>query len=274
MTGETVSMSTWYSRYNRIKGGEGILIEKDTGPLQDNKSLKRSRKISTSSDANHNSEDDSNDGTGHADFRRDSAKRAFQTSQLAQTSFIPQAASTTAMNGTQRRRAPLIHIKAALRGLPASMEGACEADKMLLHMKNVQHKPWTEIRETWTALTGQETAGSTLPNRYKRLKANLMPAPTPKVPAKDRQSHQNKFVLMGDRSPEPVAKSTISSMPTLASHKLNRTTLRISHSASFTHLKLRSCKTISDLFDAVASICDPDRPAHRKTVSTLKATFP
>jgi len=273
MTRETVSMSTWYSRYNRIKGGEGTLIENDTGPLEDNKSLKRSRKISTSSDANHNSEDDSDDGTGDADSRRDSAKRAFQTSQLEQTSFTPQAASTTAMNGTQRRRAPLILTKAAPRGLPASMEAACEADKMLLHMKDFQHKPWTEIRKTWMALTGQETAGGTLPNRYKRLKASLMPAPTPKVPAKDWQSHQNKSVPMGDRSPEPVARSTISSMPALASHKLNRTTLRISHSGSFTPLKLRSCRTISDLFDTVANICDLNRTAHRKTVSALKATF-
>jgi hypothetical protein len=144
------------------------------------------------------------------------------------------------------------------------MEEACEADKMLLHMKNVQDKPWAEIREIWKAMTGQRTASSTLPNRYNRLKAKLMPAPAPapKVPAKDRQSHQNKVVPAGNASPEPVTKPATSSMPTLASHKLNRTTLRISHSGSFTPLKLRSCRTISDLFDTVASICDlkPNRP--------------
>ena len=31
-------------------------------------------------------------------------------------------------------------------------------------------KPWPEIREMWKAETGQETAGSTLPNRYSRIK--------------------------------------------------------------------------------------------------------
>jgi len=273
MTGEVVSMSTWYSRYNRIKGVGRTLIENNTGRLEDNKTLKRSRKISTSSDADHNADDDTNDETDEVESWRESAKRVFQTSQVAQPFFIPQAAPTTTKNGNLRRRAPIINPKAVPRGLPTSMEEACEADKMLLHMKNVQHKPWVEIRETWTAMTGQQTAGSTLPNRYNRLRANLMPAPPPRTPAKNRKSHQTDAVPAGDPSPEPVAKSTTSSMPTLASHKLNRTTLRIVHSGSFTPLKLRSCKTISELFDSVASICDLSQTTRRRTVSTLKATF-
>ena len=85
-----------------------------------------------------------------------------------------QESPTTTKSGTPRKRAAVTKDKAVARGLPASMEQASDADKMLLHMKDVENKPWAEIRKMWKVMTGQETASSTLPNRYNRLKANLM----------------------------------------------------------------------------------------------------
>ena len=85
-----------------------------------------------------------------------------------------QESPTTTKSGTPRKRAAVTKDKAVARGLPSSMEQASDADKMLLHMKDVENKPWAEIRKMWTVMTSQETAPSTLPNRYNRLKANLM----------------------------------------------------------------------------------------------------
>lgn len=64
--------------------------------------------------------------------------------------------------------------KAEGRELSTTMEGASAADKMLIHWKEVEKKTWAEIRESWKVMTGQETADSTLPNRYNRLKTNFM----------------------------------------------------------------------------------------------------
>ncbi|KAL8684789.1 MAG: hypothetical protein Q9218_008135 [Villophora microphyllina] len=49
--------------------------------------------------------------------------------------------------------------------LPTAWANASDADKMLVKMKE-EGKSWSEIRDTWRTLTGQDTAGSTLPNRY------------------------------------------------------------------------------------------------------------
>lgn len=274
VTGVVSSRGTWCGRYKRVTGGEGII-----GRSKRNTSLKRSRKITPPSDSNRNLDDDSNNETDDADLRLEPAKRAFRIPQLAQPPFIPPAASTIKVD-TQRLRASHASPQvAAAGGLPAFMQETCEADRMLLHMKDMQYKSWPEIRKTWTAMTGQEPARSTLPSRFRRLKARLIPVPTampastPSIPAKKRRFPQNDSLSAEDVLPKPAAKSTKSSMPVLASHKLHRTTLRISHSGSFTPLKLRSCRTISDLFDTVASICDMRHTAHRKTVGTLKATF-
>ncbi|MCJ1392600.1 hypothetical protein MMC18_005470 [Xylographa bjoerkii] len=73
-----------------------------------------------------------------------------------------------------RKRGP---VKAAEgiapgRTIPLSWEDATEADRKLVQMKE-DGKSWPEIREMWKTETGQETAGSTLPNRYSRIKVNL-----------------------------------------------------------------------------------------------------
>ena len=45
---------------------------------------------------------------------------------------------------------------------------------MMLRMKDDEGKGWAEIREAWTAMTGEKTGGSTLSGRYGRIKANFV----------------------------------------------------------------------------------------------------
>ena len=82
-------------------------------------------------------------------------------------------------------------------------------------------------------------------------------------------SHSNP----GEAIKTPTEPASTSTMLTLALHKLNHTTLRILHSGSFTPFKLRSCKTIGQLFDNVANICGLTQSDQRKTVKTLQVTF-
>ncbi|KAL8643664.1 MAG: hypothetical protein Q9226_008204 [Calogaya cf. arnoldii] len=57
--------------------------------------------------------------------------------------------------------------------LPTKWSEASTADKTLVSMKEAG-KPWSEIRVKWFEMTGQDTASSTLPNRYKRLQTIMM----------------------------------------------------------------------------------------------------
>lgn len=57
--------------------------------------------------------------------------------------------------------------------LPTKWSKASQADETLVSMKESGYS-WNEIREKWTELTGQVTASSTLPNRYKRLQVIMM----------------------------------------------------------------------------------------------------
>ncbi|KAI4260693.1 MAG: hypothetical protein L6R42_003934, partial [Xanthoria sp. 1 TBL-2021] len=56
---------------------------------------------------------------------------------------------------------------------PKRAPAASKADETLVSMKESGYS-WNEIREKWTELTGQVTASSTLPNRYKRLQVIMM----------------------------------------------------------------------------------------------------
>lgn len=60
-------------------------------------------------------------------------------------------------------------------------------------------------------------------------------------------------------------------LPQIAIHKLNRTILRILHSGSFIPLKLRSCATISSLFDTVKDLCGLNYTGEQ--IQTLKVIF-
>lgn len=57
--------------------------------------------------------------------------------------------------------------------IPTCWEEAGAGDRMLVTMRN-QGADWGKIRALWKDITGQDTAASTLPNRYIRVKANLM----------------------------------------------------------------------------------------------------
>jgi len=127
---------------------------------------KRGRKASTADDADVN---------GSTPKPKASKKAKITESPEDSTGVTTsQESPSTTKTGTPRKRAPVTKDKAVARGLPTSMKECSEADRMLLHMKDVEGKPWAEIRATWKAMTGQETASSTLPNRYNRLKVNLM----------------------------------------------------------------------------------------------------
>ncbi|KAL1851577.1 hypothetical protein Plec18170_006396 [Paecilomyces lecythidis] len=64
--------------------------------------------------------------------------------------------------------------KGAMRPIPASFEEAGPEDRLIIQMRDNEGKSWAEIRETWTAMTGIQVGGSTLSNRYIRLKANFV----------------------------------------------------------------------------------------------------
>ncbi|KAL9134635.1 MAG: hypothetical protein Q9175_004175 [Cornicularia normoerica] len=79
---------------------------------------------------------------------------------------------TTVNNTPRKRQAPKKEL-AAPRGIPSSWEDADHADRMMVTMKE-KGEGWAEIRAAWKEATGQDTASSTLPNRYNRIKVNMM----------------------------------------------------------------------------------------------------
>lgn len=57
--------------------------------------------------------------------------------------------------------------------MPATWAEAGVADRMLVRMRD-NGAEWANIRKQWKELTGSDTAPSTLPTRYSRLKASMM----------------------------------------------------------------------------------------------------
>ncbi|KAF2161097.1 hypothetical protein M409DRAFT_59367 [Zasmidium cellare ATCC 36951] len=58
------------------------------------------------------------------------------------------------------------------RIIPTTFDACSEPDKLLLTLRDAG-SDWPHIRQRYTALTGEKTAPSTLPNRYNRLKSAL-----------------------------------------------------------------------------------------------------
>lgn len=56
--------------------------------------------------------------------------------------------------------------------MPTSWAEAGVADRMLLSMRD-SGEDWAKIRKQWNEVTGSDTAASTLPTRYSRLKASM-----------------------------------------------------------------------------------------------------
>ncbi|MCJ1282181.1 hypothetical protein MMC26_001504 [Xylographa opegraphella] len=89
----------------------------------------------------------------------------------------PKGSKTGNANGVaksaERKRGPnKAETTASAQAIPSSWDEASEADRELVRMKEAG-KSWPEIREMWKNKTGKELAGSTLPNRYSRIKINL-----------------------------------------------------------------------------------------------------
>lgn len=57
--------------------------------------------------------------------------------------------------------------------MPISWAEAGVADRMLVSMRD-NGDDWAKIRKQWKEVTGADTAASTLPTRYSRLKASMM----------------------------------------------------------------------------------------------------
>lgn len=74
-----------------------------------------------------------------------------------------------ARKGSRTHKQP--HVKSIV--IPTCWEEAGAADRMLVTMKG-DGADWGTIRELWKDITGQDTANSTLPTRYIRVKASLM----------------------------------------------------------------------------------------------------
>lgn len=57
--------------------------------------------------------------------------------------------------------------------IPTSYHEACDGDKLLIRMKEVDNKPWAEIKKVLEEITGTNM-GTGLPTRYSRMKANFV----------------------------------------------------------------------------------------------------
>lgn len=84
-------------------------------------------------------------------------------------------ATQTKTKGPRARKESRTHKQPPVKSIviPNCWEEASAADRMLITMKG-GGADWGTIRGLWKDITGQDTANSTLPNRYLRVKANLM----------------------------------------------------------------------------------------------------
>lgn len=58
--------------------------------------------------------------------------------------------------------------------IPTSYEEASEEDRMIIRMREKEGKGWAEIRQVIEDITGVKLGGTTLQNRYTRVKANFV----------------------------------------------------------------------------------------------------
>ncbi|KZZ87055.1 hypothetical protein AAP_06001 [Ascosphaera apis ARSEF 7405] len=59
------------------------------------------------------------------------------------------------------------------KAVPTSLAEASEADKLLIHMKDVEGKSWPEIRKAWDSMTGEVSGVDMIRKRYKKMKTNF-----------------------------------------------------------------------------------------------------
>lgn len=84
---------------------------------------------------------------------------------------IPKASVAT--EGVSRRPAKNSKAKTGVVPMPTSWAEVGVADRMLVTLRD-NGDDWAKIRKQWKEMTGLDTAASTLPTRYSRLKASMM----------------------------------------------------------------------------------------------------
>ena len=83
----------------------------------------------------------------------------------------PQPAPKQHVQPTTKRHGP--KTTATPKGIPNSWEEAGELDRTLVTMR-AEGKTWPEVRDAWTAKSGEKPGTSSLPNRFRRIAVNLM----------------------------------------------------------------------------------------------------
>ncbi|MCJ1467130.1 hypothetical protein MMC07_005752 [Pseudocyphellaria aurata] len=160
----------------------------DSDNLTENRSLKKGKTVVAAKAATSFGESSSagaaenaDDNHGHDDFHGDPNALELIFPMLpaprdmegtASTALADHRPTTNARGEIRQRQAPMFAIAPA-REIPSSYEEADEADRLLLDMRD-SGVPWKIIRAAWTEKTRQPTGGSTLPNRYKRIKNQMM----------------------------------------------------------------------------------------------------
>ena len=87
-----------------------------------------------------------------------------------QNKKIPKASVAT--EGISRRSAKISKAKTGIVPMPTSWAEVGVADRMLVTLRD-NGDSWAKIRKLWKEMTGLDTAASTLPTRYSRLKASM-----------------------------------------------------------------------------------------------------
>ena len=113
------------------------------------------------------------DGSGNAAGVTSSSDstQAPGSASTAATSIV--SPTSRLAKSKQNKRSALAGSIVKGRGIPTSLAEASEADRAMLRMRE-ENKTWIEINSMWEAMTGEKPGKSTLPNRFARLKANLM----------------------------------------------------------------------------------------------------
>ena len=93
--------------------------------------------------------------------------------RLCKTTGKPFDRSITVRATPRKRAPPIAEFVSDQIAIPTSWAEVGDADKKLMQMKE-EGNGWEAIRKMWKETTGQDAAPSTLPNRYNRIKANLM----------------------------------------------------------------------------------------------------
>ena len=140
MTGEKVTIMTWYNRYERIKQRKRNRTQSGSDHLEHGVAQTRKR---WNRGLDSPDDDGSNQLTGVAHSRIIGARQSRHTSTSPKLRSAPAIHSNE--NGDELcSRASTLAVS---RDLPTSLEEADEPDKLLFRLKSIENKSWPEIRK-------------------------------------------------------------------------------------------------------------------------------